>query len=100
MFAQLIRFTLKPDAWQEFLEFDRQWEAEQAPIAPGFKGSYVLREQDAPNRCLLVVLFESRELAQQNSDRPETNQWYRRLLELIEGEPEFIGTEVARSYLL
>ena len=48
----------------------------------------------------MVVLFESRELAQRNSDRPETNRWYRRLLELIEGEPEFIATEVAKSYLL
>ncbi len=47
----------------------------------------------------MVVLFESRERAQQNSDRPETNEWYRQLLTLIEGEPEFIGTEVFRSYL-
>ena len=100
MFAQLIRFTLKPDAWQDFLEFDRQWETDQAPIAPGFKGSYVLREHDTPNRCLMVVLFESHELAQQNSDRPETNRWYRRLLELIEGEPEFIANDVAKSYLM
>ncbi len=100
MFAQIVRFTLKPDAWQDFLTFDEQWEKEQAPIAPGFKGSYVLRESEVPARCLLVVLFESRELAQQNSDRPETNQWYQRLLQLTEGEPEFISTEVAKSYLL
>ena len=47
----------------------------------------------------MVVLFESQELAQQNSDRPETNQWYRELLTLIEEEPEFIATDVFRSYL-
>lgn len=100
MFAQIIRFKLKPSTWQDFLELDRQWQTEQAPIAPGFKGAYVLREKDDPARCLMVVLFESQALAQQNSDRPETNQWYRRLLQLIEGEPEFIATEVAKSYLL
>ena len=47
----------------------------------------------------MVVLFESRELAEQNSARSETNQWYHWMLELIEGEPELIGTEVFLSYL-
>ena len=100
MFAQIIRFNAKPDAWEKLEEFDRRWQAEQAPIAPGFKGSYMLREKDSANGCTLVVLFESAELAQQNSDRPETNQWYRQMLALIDGEPEFIDAEVVRSYLL
>ena len=100
MFAQVIRFTLKPDAWDRLRELDERWQREQAPIAPGFKGSYILREQDSPNGCIMVVLFENRELAQQNSERPETNQWYRWLLEMTEGEPEFIGTEVFRSSLI
>ena len=99
MFAQLIRVRVKPDAWDRFRVLDERWQREQAPIAPGFKGSYILRELDSPNGCLMVVLFESQELAQRNSDRPETNQWYQGLLELIEGEPEFIATEVFRSYL-
>ena len=99
MFAQLIRIRVKPDAWEWLRALDEGWQREQAPIAPGFKGSYILRELDSPNGCLMVVLFESRELAQRNSDRPETNQWYQGLLELIEGEPEFIATEVFRSYL-
>lgn len=100
MFAQVIRFTLKADALQGFLDLDRRWETDQASIAPGFKGSYVLREQDTPNRCMMVVLFDSRDLAQQNSDRPETGQWYGQLLQLVEGEPEFIGTDVVNSYLI
>jgi hypothetical protein len=99
MFAQLIRVRVKSDAWDRFHALDERWQREQAPIAPGFKGSYILRELDSPNGCVMVVLFESRGLAQRNSDRPETNQWYQGLLELIEGEPEFIATEVFRSYL-
>ena len=99
MFAQLIRVRVKPDAWDRLRALDEHWQREQAPVAPGFRGSYVLRELDAPGGCVMVVLFESRELAQRNSDRPETDRWYRSLLELIEGEPEFIGTEVFRSYL-
>jgi len=100
MFAQVIRFKVKPDPWDRLEEFDRRWQAEQAPIAPGFKGSYMLREKNSPNGCTFVVLFENQQLAQQNSDRPETNAWYRQMLELIDGQPEFIDTEVVRSYLM
>ena len=99
MFAQLIRFKVKPDAWDRLRALDEGWQRDQAPIAPGFKGSYILRELESTGGCLMVVLFESRELAQQNSDRPETDAWYRQLLTLLEGEPEFIGTEIFRSYL-
>jgi quinol monooxygenase YgiN len=99
MFVQVIRVKVKPDAWDSIRALDERWEREQAPIAPGFIGSYILREIDAPDRAMLAVLFESQALAQQNSDRPETNAWYRELLTLIDGEPEFIGTDVVRSYL-
>ena len=99
MFAQLIRCRLKPEAWDRLRALDERWQREQAPIAPGFKGSYILRERDSTDGCILVVLFASRERARQNSDRPETNEWYRQLQTLIEGEPEFIDTEVFRSYL-
>ena len=78
---------------------DERGQAEQAPLAPGFKGSYILREQESSNDCMMVVLFESQELAQQNSNRPETNQGEREPLTLFEGEPEFITTDVFRSYL-
>ena len=99
MFAQLIRCRIKPEAWDRLRALDERWQREQAPIAPGFKGSYILRELGSTDGCIMAVLFESRELARQNSDRPETNEWYRQLQTLIEGEPEFIDTEVFRSYL-
>jgi hypothetical protein len=99
VFAQVIRFKARSDAWDELRTFDERWQAEQAPIAPGFRGSYMLRERGTDN-CIFVVLFEDAELAQQNSDRPETNEWYQRMLSLIDGEPEFIDTDVVRSYLL
>ena len=100
MFVQMIRCTVKPDAWDQLEELFRRWRREQAPQAPGFKGDYLLREKGAPNGCIQVVLFENEQLARQNSDRPETNRYYREFLELIEGEPQFIDTEVIQAYQL
>src|SRR5215208_6284074 len=99
MFVQVIRCTVKEGAWGKFQETGRRWQREQAPIAPGFKGEYVLRKKGS-NRCIQVVLFENEQLARQNSERPETNAFHREMLELIEGEPEFIDTEVVDSYLM
>lgn len=99
MFVQLIRCDVKPDAWGGMEDLFLRWKRERAPTAPGFKGEYLLREKGS-NRCIAVVLFESEQLAQQNSDRSETNQFYREFVELIEGEPEFINTEVLHSYLM
>ena len=77
MFVQLIRCKVKPGGWEKLEEVSRRWEREQAPIAPGFTGEYLLREKDAPDRCTLVVLFENEALARQNSERPETDSYYR-----------------------
>ena len=100
MFVQVIRYTVKSDAWEKLEALGRRWDQEQAPKAPGFKGNYLLREVGSPNRCINVVLFENRQLAQQNSERPETNQYHQEILTLIEGEPEFIDTEVVHSNLI
>ena len=99
MFIQVIRCNVKPDAWSKLEELFRRWQREEAPKAPGFKGDYLLREKNSPNGCIQVVLFENEELAQQNSNRPETNRYYQEWLELTEGEPEFIDAEVVHSYL-
>ena len=100
MFVQVIRYNVKPDAWGKMEEMFRRWQREQAPKAPGFKGEYLLREKGSPNGCIAVVLFENEQLARQNSERPETNQFHREMLQLIEGEPQFIDTEVVQSYLI
>ncbi len=100
MFVQVIRCKVKPDSWPRLEELSRRWQADQAPKAPGFKGEYMLRGSRSPNDCIMVVLFENAQLAQQNSNRPETNQFYQELIKLVDGEPEFVDTEVVHSYLM
>ena len=94
MFAQVIRFKLKPDAWDKLRELDERYEREEGARAPGFRGGYLLREQGSSDHGLMVVFFENQQLARQNSERPETDRWSRELRQLTEGEPEFIDTDV------
>ncbi len=98
MFVQVIRGKAKPGRMETLLEISRRWGREQAEIAPGFKADYLLREKGDPDRFIAVVLFENEELARQNSERPETNQWAREYAENVEGELEYIDTEEVYSY--
>lgn len=66
-----------------------EWHAAEAGVAPGYQGSRLLADRDDPGRYMVVVYFSSFEEAEQNNDRPETQEWAGRLGALIDGEPEF-----------
>ena len=97
MFVQLIHHRVKEGGWERLQQVAERWRREQASIAPGFKGEYVLREKTDPNRCTVVVLFENEELARQNSNRPETNAFFKEWSQYVDGEPEFVDCDVVYS---
>ena len=66
-----------------------EWHAVEAGVAPGYEGSRLLADRDDPGRYTIVVYFSSFEEAEQNNDRPETQEWATKLGALIDGEPEF-----------
>jgi hypothetical protein len=65
------------------------WHEAEAGVAPGYLGSRLLADRDDPGRFLISVDLSSVEEAKVNNDRPETQEWAGRLLELIDGELEY-----------
>ena len=53
---------------------------------PGRIGGRVLRFRDKPGRYVIQADFESWEAAQANNDRPETQEWAKRLSTIAQGE--------------
>jgi hypothetical protein len=100
MFAQVVRCRVKPGAWPQVEAWLHRWQAEEAPGSVGYKGEYLLREQDDPAGCLFVALFETAEAAQRASDSAATTAYYHELLTLLEDKPTFINTDVVHHYLL
>jgi heme-degrading monooxygenase HmoA len=100
MFVQVVRCRVKPGAWPQVEAWLRRWQAEEAPSSVGYKGEYLLREQDDPAGCLFIALFETAEAAQRASDSPSTTAYYQELLTLLEAEPTFTNTDVVHHYLL
>ncbi len=71
------------------------WHDEQYGTAPGYQGARLLSDREQPDRWLVEVDFSSREEAQRNNDRPETESWAQGIRELAEGEPEYHDYELA-----
>jgi quinol monooxygenase YgiN len=84
-FVQTIRFsTARIDEIRALSqEYDRD---SGAAAGSGFLGAKVLKDRGRDNAYMVVAEFESYEQAMENSARPETDAFARRMGELVDGE--------------
>jgi quinol monooxygenase YgiN len=59
---------------------------------------YVYRSDSEPSIYYLVVAFTSEEAYRRNAERPETHAIYERLLQFLDGEPEWRDGAIIHSY--
>ena len=94
-FTQIIAVRSDhPDAIVRLLE---DWDRSQAQAdVMGYIGTHVLTDRENPGQCLIIAEFASvdpdvpaAEEAARNNERPETQTWAKKLLEVIEGEPVY-----------
>jgi hypothetical protein len=94
-FTQTIKVQTQDPA--ALIELMTAWDLEQAQFdIMGYMGTHLLCDRENPGHYLIVAEFgvidpdvSAAEEALKNNDRPETKAWAARLLELIDGEPEY-----------
>jgi hypothetical protein len=94
-FTQTIAF--RSDHPDEIEQLMADWDRDQAQSdIMGFAGARLLADREDPGTYLIVARFAvvdpdvpAAEEAARNNERPETQAWARRLLELIDGEPVY-----------
>jgi quinol monooxygenase YgiN len=93
-FIQTIAYTTsKPDEMRALAEqFDRD-----NPDSPGMIGAKILKDRDRENAYLVIAEFESYELAMENSARPETDAFARKMSELAESGPTYGNYDVIQE---
>ena len=69
-----------------------QEDAAQPP--PGLLGLRLHRFRDKPGRYMIQADFDSWESADSSNQRPETQAWAERLVEVIDGDPKFEDLDV------
>jgi quinol monooxygenase YgiN len=83
------------DAAEPLVELIERWDRDQRGAAPGYQGARLLADQDNGGRYLIEVDFSSREEAERNNERAETQAWAEKLKGFVQGEPEYDNYEVA-----
>jgi hypothetical protein len=94
-FSQSIRVRLADPA--PLNEMLAEWDEEQANgDIMGYMGTRLLADRDEPGHYLIVADFgvidpdvPAADEAARNNERPETQAWAARLLDLVDGEPVY-----------
>jgi antibiotic biosynthesis monooxygenase (ABM) superfamily enzyme len=85
-FVQTIRFSTT--RFDEMKALNDEFDA-QGGDAPGFLGVKILKDRERDNAYMLIAEFESYELAMENSGRPETDAFAKRMGELVDGQLDY-----------
>lgn len=93
-FIQIIEYeTDRPD---EMWEMGAARMTEMGDPPPGFRLT-VTQDRDNPSRFVTIVEFPSYEAAMENNERPETDEFARRMAALCTSGPHFWNLDVRRS---
>ncbi|MFI7482002.1 hypothetical protein ACH9EU_06245 [Kocuria sp. M1R5S2] len=90
-FVQLIEYTTsRPDEVAEvYAEWERVSEGNRTA-----RRALSTRDRNDPNRYCDIVFFDSYESAMENSELPQTQEYAKKLTELMDGEPTFRDLDV------
>jgi hypothetical protein len=94
-FSQTI--AVRCDDPAKLVDLLRQWDLDQAQTdIMGYMGSRVLADRENPGHYVIIADFgvidpdvSAADEAARNNERPETQEWAARLLEAIDGTPEY-----------
>jgi hypothetical protein len=94
-FSQTI--TIRSDDPAPIVALLAEWDRNQATSdIMGYMGTRLLADRARPGQYMIVADFgvvdpdvSAADEAERNNTRPETREWAARLLELIDGEPEY-----------
>ena len=96
MWGTIARMRAKPGHEQGLLDVSREELAAHRPS--GFVSTLIYRSVDDPQELWMAVAFESEEAYRNNAASPEQDAWYRRMLEHLEGDPEWHDGEIVQSF--
>ncbi len=94
-FSQIISVRIQQP--EKLVELLTTWDELQSTVdLMGYSGCHVLADRNDPGHYLIVAEFASvdpgvsaAEEAERNNDRPETQEWARKLLEIADEPPVF-----------
>lgn len=97
MWAQLLKFQVRPGTADELDEIYQEVDAQTGPET-GWVRSYSLRNRKNPDKVYALVIFDSEEKARAYEQSPEQAKLIERTGELMDGTPEFVDFDLVTEY--
>ncbi len=97
MYGSIFRMRIKPAREEDAVALFDEWWRARGPRVPGVIASYLLRPDRETNEALGVAIFADRASYHANASDPDQDQWYRRLRDTLEDEPQWEDGEFIRA---
>lgn len=94
MWAQLIKSRVKPGKEDEARNLPREFEEAAHGTSPPWVAITASVNENNPGEYYTLVIFESEAKARENEQSPEQTKRFERMMELFDGQPEFVDLEV------
>lgn len=93
MFGTVGRMKVKPGKLDDVLELMRNDDRE----VDGSVAYYIYQLEGKENECIIVVVFRDRESYFANADDPAQDDWYRKLVTLLEAPPTWEDGDIVAT---
>lgn len=97
MWAQLLKFRVKPGTAEQLDEIYREVDNQTGPET-GWIRSFSLRNSSNPDEVYAFVMFESEAKAREYEQSPEQAKLTSQTGELFDAPPEFVDFDLVTEY--
>jgi hypothetical protein len=94
MFGTIGHARPKPNAAAQLQALTEEWERTIRPMIPGPFLQLIGQPKDRPGEMVFVALAQDEATYRKLAELPEQDAWFRRMSELIEGEPTWEDVEM------
>ena len=89
MYGTVAHIRVKAGHGDELKGLMHDWNTERRPKVSGAMSGYLYQLDRDPQDWIMVALFQDKESYVANAEDPEQDQWFRKLMEHLDGEPQW-----------
>ena len=93
MYGSFMRLKVKPGQEQTVVDVLKEWEAKLKPNIKGAIGGLLLKPNSGSGELLGAAIFRDKASYMANFDNSAQHEWYLKLRDLLEADPEWIDGE-------
>ncbi len=99
MYGTIFRMKVKGGQEQRVIQIFEEWNTQQKPVVKGAIGGLVMKPDGSSDELIGVAIFEDKQSYVANADNPGQQQWYAKLRDALEADPEWEDGEYVAADL-